>query len=64
MAEGDFWDDQEAARALMGELKKVNRLLKPIDRLDGELEEIDVLFEDANSRAASWPSSGTSRTSN
>jgi len=45
MAQGDFWDDREAAKTITAELKRINRTLKPIDTLDGELEDLKVLAE-------------------
>ncbi len=45
MAEAGFWDDQERAKALVGELKTINHVLKPIEALDAALVDMDVLFE-------------------
>jgi len=45
MAAPGFWDNQEQAKALVTELKGINHVLKPIEHLDGELNEIGVLFE-------------------
>jgi len=45
MARPDFWDDRETASAVTSELKRINRSLKPVEALDGELEELDVLAE-------------------
>jgi peptide chain release factor 2 len=45
MAEAGFWDNQEAAKAMVEELKALNHVLKPVDALDTELEEMKVLFD-------------------
>ncbi len=45
MSAGDFWDDRERARTVTAELKRINRALKPIDNLDAELKDLDVLQE-------------------
>ncbi len=45
MSAGDFWDNREAATGVMTELKAVNHILKPIEKLDSELKDLEVLFE-------------------
>ncbi len=45
MAAPGFWDDPRAAALLTGELKSINRILKPVETLDAELGDINVLFE-------------------
>ncbi len=45
MTEPTFWDNREAARTLTAELKQIGRALRPIDRLDGELKDLEVLRE-------------------
>ncbi|MGI6400769.1 MAG: peptide chain release factor 2 [Thermoguttaceae bacterium] len=40
-----FWDDQEKAQALVGRLKALQALVKPMDEILKELDELDVFFE-------------------
>ncbi len=45
MAAPGFWDDRKGAAETTSQLKALNRSLKPVEKLDSEIEEIDVLFE-------------------
>ena len=45
MAATDFWSDPDAANAVVGELKKVRGLLEPMEELDRQLEDAEVMLE-------------------
>lgn len=45
MSAGNFWDDQEAAQAVISERKVVKAVTDPIDALSEVLEEIETLAE-------------------
>src|SRR5690606_5354259 len=45
MAQPGFWDDQEAARRLVGEKKKLNAIVEPIDRIRALLDDADAWLE-------------------
>ena len=41
----DFWNDQEAAQKIIGDLKILNGLLKPYEALVSQAEDLEVLLE-------------------
>ncbi len=41
----DFWNDQESAQKTVGKLKSLKSVLKPIDELQAESEELGLLLE-------------------
>ena len=41
----DFWNDQESAQKTVGKLKSLKSVLKPIDELQSESDELTVLLE-------------------
>ena len=41
----DFWNDQESAQKTVGKLKSLKSVLKPIDELQSESDELAVLLE-------------------
>jgi len=45
MAEGDFWNNQESAQAVVQELKGLNTFIKPLDELGRASDEISTLVE-------------------
>jgi peptide chain release factor 2 len=45
MTASGFWDDQEKAQLTVSRLKALKTVLKPFEEMDGELENLDVLFE-------------------
>ena len=45
MAEPDFWNIQEKAQAVVGELKGLTALVKPIKDLDASLADLDAMLE-------------------
>jgi peptide chain release factor 2 len=45
MAEPDFWNDQEGARAVIQRMKYVKGLTDPVQDLQGEIEDLAVLAE-------------------
>ena len=45
MAEPDFWNVQEKAQAVVGELKGLTALVKPIKDLDASLADLDAMLE-------------------
>lgn len=45
MAEGSFWDDQEAAQRVIGQMKQARAVTDPIDEAADVLEEIRMLAE-------------------
>ncbi len=45
MAGDGFWDDQESAQQVVGELKRVKASLGPILDLDAALDDLDVMIE-------------------
>ena len=45
MAQPDFWSDQEKANAVIAEVKPLNLALKPFERIDGQLDDLDALNE-------------------
>ena len=40
-----FWDDQEKAQAVVARIKALKALVKPMDEILSELDELDVFFE-------------------
>ena len=40
----DFWLDQERAQKKIGELKKLKQIVEPLNRLNAEIEDLEVLF--------------------
>ncbi|GAB6167400.1 peptide chain release factor 2 [Thermostilla marina] len=45
MSSPDFWNDQEKSQELVGELKGLKAILKPLDEALGLLEEVDTMLE-------------------
>ncbi|MCF0233882.1 MAG: peptide chain release factor 2, partial [Thermoguttaceae bacterium] len=45
MTAANFWDDQEKAQAVVARIKALKALVKPMDEILGELDELDVFFE-------------------
>ena len=45
MAEPRFWDDQEAARRIIGEVKTLKTVIEPVDELTGAIEDAEAMFE-------------------
>lgn len=45
MSGDGFWNDQEAAQAVVGELKRVKSSLSPIEAVRNELDELEVMIE-------------------
>ncbi len=45
MGAADFWNDQEKAQAVVARVKALKSLVKPMDEILAELEELDVFFE-------------------
>ena len=45
MTEPGFWDDQEKAQSVVGRIKALKALVKPMDEIIKELDELDVFFE-------------------
>lgn len=45
MAGDGFWNDQDAAQVIVGELKRVKGSLDPVSSLDSRLEELDLMVE-------------------
>jgi len=45
MGGSDFWNDQESAQRIVGELKTIKAQLGPLDRVAGELEEAETAYE-------------------
>lgn len=53
MAAPDFWDDQEQAQATVGELSRVNNIVKPLEELSRAADDLTVLMEFAEEDPAS-----------
>jgi peptide chain release factor 2 len=51
MAEPDFWNDQERARAVVGELKSVKAILKPLDEAIAASDDLAAMVEMAEEDA-------------
>lgn len=45
MAAPNFWDNQEKAQTLVGELRRVNAAVKPLEELSQAAEDLSVLME-------------------
>ncbi|MBR5626618.1 MAG: peptide chain release factor 2, partial [Thermoguttaceae bacterium] len=45
MSEEGFWDDQEKSQKVVGRLKAIKSLLKPMDEILSELNDLDVMLE-------------------
>ena len=45
MAAADFWDDQEKAQSIVGELSRLNGVLRPMDELQAAVDDLEVLLE-------------------
>ncbi len=45
MAAPDFWDDQEKAQGVVGELSRINTTVKPLEELSQAAEDLAVLVE-------------------
>lgn len=45
MAEPGFWDDQENAQQLVGELSRIKEFLKPVEELVSEGDDLEALLE-------------------
>ena len=45
MAESGFWDDQEKSQTVVARIKALKALVKPMDEIITELDELDVFFE-------------------
>lgn len=45
MGAPDFWDNQEKAQELVGELSSVKSIVEPLSELIGGVDDLDVLFE-------------------
>jgi peptide chain release factor 2 len=52
MGESDFWGNQEKAQALVGELKGLKSLLKPIDDVSASVADLDGMLEMAEADPA------------
>ena len=52
MAETDFWNDPEAARAVIYELKTVNAVLKPLEELSRQADDLEASLELADESAS------------
>ena len=48
MAAPGFWDDQEKAQALVGELRRLTLTIKPLSELEEQSDDIQVLMEFAD----------------
>ena len=53
MAQPGFWDNQEKAQELVGELRRLTLSLKPLDELSSAADDLGVLMEFAEEDAAS-----------
>ena len=45
MGEGDFWNNQESAKAVVSELKLIKTATEPIDALIHEIDDVRALYE-------------------
>jgi len=45
MESPDFWNDQEQAQKVVGELKSVKAQVDPVNKLSSEMEDLQVLYE-------------------
>jgi len=45
MAAPDFWNDQEKAQATVGQLKSLNAIVKPLDGVTAQLEDLQAMVE-------------------
>lgn len=45
MTEATFWDDQEKAGAVIVELKDCRAMTEPVDAIDNQIEEADIMLE-------------------
>ncbi|MDO5308897.1 MAG: peptide chain release factor 2 [Planctomycetia bacterium] len=45
MTAPDFWDDQEKAQGVVARIKALKALVRPMDQILAELDELDVFFE-------------------
>ncbi len=53
MAQAGFWDDQETAQALVGELSRLKAAIEPLQELSGAADDLGVLAEFAEDDEAS-----------
>jgi len=53
MSAPDFWDDQEKAQGVVGELSRINSTVKPLEELAQSAEDLGVLMEFAEEDEAS-----------
>ncbi len=53
MAAPNFWDDQEKAQGVVGELSRINATVKPLEELSQAAEDLGVLLEFAEEDEAS-----------
>jgi len=59
MAEPGFWDDQDRAQKLMGELRRLNSTAKPLSELVEEAGNLEALLELADEEEADGEESAT-----
>ena len=45
MAQDGFWDDQESAQVIVGELKRTRAALDPVVNLDASLDDLEVMID-------------------
>jgi len=45
MAQPGFWDDQEKARKIIGDIKRLKIIIEPADRIAGLLNDAEAMFE-------------------
>ena len=45
MESPDFWNDQDQAQKIVGELKTLKAMVDPVRKLTGEIEDLQVLYE-------------------
>jgi peptide chain release factor 2 len=45
MSAPGFWDDQEKAQSVVGKMRSLKALLKPIDEMSAELADVDLMIE-------------------
>ena len=45
MAQDGFWDDQESAQGIVGELKRTRAALDPVTSLESDLGDLDVMID-------------------
>jgi peptide chain release factor 2 len=53
MSAPNFWDEQERAQAVVGELSRLNTVLRPLEELNGAADDLGVLMEFAEEDEAS-----------